>query len=242
MMLVPYLRTSTDDRGQNPLRQSDLIASWAKQNDIRLLSAVVDDGTSASKHPDALSRYAFKEAVAQAKGAEGCAGIVVDVIDRLTRGGVESWVVTKYLLQQEHGLVLYHAETPPDQQTTAAGEFYSATKAMVGRVESENLKRRIKSGMDRARANGKRMGRPPKPIPQDEVEYAVKLRAEGLGWDAIAARVNKRRGVQDYATPEVRKKKSTSGPSVRRAVMAFRPSGTLHKSNPTKVLEASEDA
>jgi hypothetical protein len=46
---LPYIRTSTDDQGQNPERQIDLIEAWAETHGVELLEPVVDEGTSASK-------------------------------------------------------------------------------------------------------------------------------------------------------------------------------------------------
>jgi predicted site-specific integrase-resolvase len=49
LVAVPYLRVSTDDKGQDPVRQMEVIAPWAAREGIELLAAVIDEGTSASK-------------------------------------------------------------------------------------------------------------------------------------------------------------------------------------------------
>jgi DNA invertase Pin-like site-specific DNA recombinase len=46
---LPYLRVSTDDRGQDAERQLEVIRPWAAREGVTLLDAVPDEGTSASK-------------------------------------------------------------------------------------------------------------------------------------------------------------------------------------------------
>jgi DNA invertase Pin-like site-specific DNA recombinase len=46
---------------------------------------------------------------------------------------------------------------------------------------------RVKAGLRNARAKGKRLGRPPKPL--DRAKIAA-LRAQGLGWKRIAAELD----------------------------------------------------
>ena len=65
MKAVPYLRVSTDDKGQDPARQMVTIAPWAKANGVELLPEVVDEGTSASK-TDPFQRAKFKAAIERA--------------------------------------------------------------------------------------------------------------------------------------------------------------------------------
>jgi hypothetical protein len=48
-LAVPYLRVSTDDKGQDPKRQLEVIRPWAEREGVTLLDAVLDEGTSATK-------------------------------------------------------------------------------------------------------------------------------------------------------------------------------------------------
>ena len=58
--------------------------------------------------------------------------------------------------------------------------------AAFAELEREMIRERVVAGVKAARANGKRLGRPKRVFRRDE---AVRLRAEGMSWRKIAAKL-----------------------------------------------------
>ncbi len=216
MKLQPYLRVSTDDRGQDPVRQLNRLEPWAKTEGLELLPPVVDEGTSAT-HTRPFDRPKFLEAVHAAKVA-GARGILVEEADRLTRKGTRAWFAALARLEDEHGLKLYTADVGLRLQESTMGDLYGAMKAALGKEQSDQFRARVLSGLQRAREKGVRIGRPPKPFLPQELDYARALRAQGLGWEKVAHAINEARGVFKIAQPDVRKERSISPTALRNAL------------------------
>lgn len=212
---VPYLRVSTDDKGQDPLRQMAVIESWAKREGIRLiLPPVIDEGTSADK-TNPFERPAFLKAIAIAR--DYGAAIVTETGDRFTRRGTKLYFVYAYILENDHGVRMWEADQTIQQQESALGEILRAIKAMAAKEWIENHKARVKSGMAKRRASGAPMGRPPKPFMPGEAEYILQLRAEGKGWKTMTHALNKRRGVFELKDDRAVAKRKISSEWVRAA-------------------------
>lgn len=202
MKLVEYDRTSTDDKDQNPDRQHDVIRAWAAANKHDLVARVVDEGTSGAKDP--FQRQQFLEAIQAAK-EYGAEGIVIEHVDRGSRGGVEAYMHLKATLRIDHDLVLKTATTPIGLPP-AIEEYYDATMAMVARLFRDRLREQIKSGIARAKADGFPNGRPGKP-PKPELTLAEKdlisdlVLNQGAGIDKCALEVSRARGAFDVGDP-----------------------------------------
>lgn len=194
MRLVGYLRVSTDDKGQNPDRQKDVINEWAKRHGHEIIQWVVDEGTSGATDP--MQRQYAIEAVEAAK-ALGCQGIAVEAVDRWTRGGVEALSVSRFFLRVDHDLRLICTTTPPGM-TAEMEEMWDSMMATVARMFLSRLREQIKSGIARAKANGWPNGEPGrkrKPaITPDEWEFVSQRISDGCGVDKIALDLSHRRG------------------------------------------------
>lgn len=224
MKAVPYLRVSTDDKGQDPTRQMMTITPWAERYGVELLAPIVDEGTSASK-TDPYKRPKFLETIQQAK-AQGATAILVENIDRFTRKGAKLNGYWKTHLELTYKLNLWCADRSMEAQDYSTGELEESIKAYIGREKSETLSRRVREGMAKSRASGQVFGAPRKPLTPPELDLASKLREEGRGWEHIAAKINELRGAHLIATVETRKKRSVSSATVRRA---FNPRNTGQK-------------
>lgn len=194
MRLIGYLRVSTDDKGQNPERQKDVILAWAKRHDHTIPAWVVDEGTSGETDP--LKRQYGLEAIEEAK-THGCQGIVAESVDRWTRSGVEALAVSRAFLRIDHDLRLVLANTPPGM-TPEMEELWDSMMAMVARMFLSRLKEQIKSGIARAKANGWPNGEPgrkrkPSLTPK-EWEAVSGWIAEGKGVDKMALDLSHMRG------------------------------------------------
>lgn len=191
---------------------------WAKQYGVGLLTPIIDEGTSASK-TDPFKRPKFLEAIQAAK-LNGANAILVENIDRFTRRGSKLNGYYKTKLELEHRIKLWCADRSMDNQDSASGELIESVQAYIGREKSETLSRRVREGMAKAKAKGIHLGQPPKKLSTLERDLAARLHEERWGWDSIAMKINELRGAHNIATPDIRRKKSVSGATVRRAFHA----------------------
>src|SRR4051812_4425249 len=124
---VPYLRVSTDDKGQHPGRQMEIIRPWAEREGVALLDAVADEGTSASK-TNPFERPKFVEAAERARAA-GAVAIVVECSDRFSRQGAKLDAWAEVELENRYGLKLYRADKPLEQHGTFMDDTVDALSA-----------------------------------------------------------------------------------------------------------------
>lgn len=129
MRAIPYLRVSTDDKGQHPDRQLQVIGPWAARERVELLVVVEDEGASAStSNPFERSRFVLACELAVAAGAEA---IVVATTACFTNGGafvgeskIDAWAEIE--LRRRYGLRLLRADKPLSLHDTAAGNLMDA--------------------------------------------------------------------------------------------------------------------
>lgn len=216
MRMVPYIRTSTDDKGQDPERQMVMIRHWAHREDVQLLEAFIDEGTSATK-TNPLERPKFQAACEAARAARA-AGIVIETDDRFSRQGTKlaGWAETE--MELVYGIKLYRADIPLAQHDELAGDLMSSVGALLAREWARKHALRVKGGMERRKAKGLPIGRKPKALTEAELELAIRLRGEGVGWPTVALRVTQARGAHDVADIKLQRERRVSGPTVRRAV------------------------
>lgn len=226
MRAQPYLRTSTDDKGQDPERQMERITAWAASERVQLLPPVVDEGTSGDVEP--LKRPKMQEAIRLAK-LGGAEAIIVEAPDRFTREGMMKLHVSMWKLTEQYGLQLWNADKTKLEQTSFSGQLMSAIKAEQAREWLDEHRKKVKSKLDKIRCtvhghgqlpdescNGKHLGRKWKPFTQAEDVLILAGRQHGLGWATIALEVNKLRGALEIVTPALRRAKGTSYGAVRR--------------------------
>lgn len=214
--VVPYLRTSTDDRGQVPERQLEVIGPWAHREGLVLLDAVIDEGSSASKL-NPFERPKFIEACKSAV-AEGAVGIVVECTDRFSRQGskIDGWAEVE--LERRYNLKLFRADKTVDEHGSLTGDMADNLRALLGREWVKVHASKVRSGMKKARKDGKAVGRPRKPLTKAEVGLVNAMRAEGEGWRSIAHAVSTARGAFKVADPARRRALTVSHSHVRRAM------------------------
>lgn len=82
--------------------------------------------------------------------------------------------------------------------------------------------KRVKKGMARAKATGKRFGRPPKNLTASEFSLIESLRANGKGWRYCATAVSEARGALNITDPDGKRRATVSHSHVRRQFMASR--------------------
>ena len=80
------------------------------------------------------------------------------------------------------GIGFTSVEEPYIDTTSPMGELMFTISAAWAQLEGAIIGQRVRAGIERARAQGIRLGRPSVPV---DIDYVVRQRAAGLSWTAI---------------------------------------------------------
>ncbi len=193
MKLVGYLRVSTDDKGQDPDRQKAVILAAAAKENHEVVAWAVDEGISGTVPP--LQRQGVLEALDLAERHEAD-GLIVESVDRWTRGGWQDFGVSLFLLDTDYdGMELIVADLPT--QDKFLWELLGGIMASVAKMHNVRLRAQIKSGLANAKAKGWPNGQPGrlrKPdLAQEEYLQVVEWKKEGKGMRTCADLISKAR-------------------------------------------------
>lgn len=213
---VAYLRVSTDEGRQDPERQRTAIDQWTEQEDIGLAGAVGEE-VSSKDQPNPLDRDGFQGAIERADEADADA-IVVEDRDRFSRDEARRVIHYQVLLEERHGLDLWVASRPLDAQDKLVGSILDTAESAMSHRENEERARRVSEGMQRAKENGKNIGRKAELSPE-EVQQARELYEPGeVGYRSVAHELSKRRGAFEVADTSRQEELRVSHMTVKRAV------------------------
>jgi len=154
MRVAIYARVSTDDRGQDPENQLAQLRQWAQSAGHTIVEEYVDLESGRSAKRKAFARL-FDDAH---RRRFDC--VVFWALDRFSREGM---VPTIMHLQRLAGYgVGFHSYTEAHLATDneLVRNILLALLASLAKVEAQKISERTKAGMARARAKGKRIGRP----------------------------------------------------------------------------------
>jgi DNA invertase Pin-like site-specific DNA recombinase len=104
---------------------------------------------------------------------------------------------------QEEGVGLYLHQQQVDS-TTTAGKAMLGMCAVFAEFEWNSISDRVKAGIERARKEGKRIGRPSSVTTKTRARI-LKLRAQGMGMIAIARTVGCGTGTVQKTLAEAKK-------------------------------------
>lgn len=218
MRLVAYCRVSTDDKGQNPERQADLLKAWAARGSHELVAVIKDEGTSGAVSP--LERVWVSQAIKKAKELNAD-GILVESVDRWTRKGPLDFFQSSADIELRHGLKLHLADVPQGMDGMAL-EIYQSIMAIVAKAFRERLREQITSGLARAKREGWKNGRPgrrPKPnLSPEEAAYVREQKAlgrKGAGWGRMALELTRRRGALEVVDGKARDRRTVTASWLR---------------------------
>ena len=175
-----YSRVSTADQdAQNQIAQ---LRGYADAQGWRIVDVVVDtcSGATAASDRTGLSKVL---ALAHQRRFDV---LLFWSLDRFSREGSRKTI--GYLTELEQFGVGWHSFTEPYISTL--GVFSDAIIALLSALAKQERLRigeRTKAGLERAKANGKTLGRPR--TATDRVEQARKLRAEKLSFAEIGRRL-----------------------------------------------------
>lgn len=176
-----YLRVSTDQ--QTVENQRLALRAEAERRGWQIAGEYADEGISGAKGRDQrpqLDRL-LKDAV---RGRYDV--VMVWALDRLGRSMASLIDTVQELEAVNVGLCI------PGQAidtTTPAGRLFFHVMGAIAEFERSQIRSRIRSGLDRVRSQGKRLGRKPIASTDPRVASALSLLAEGKGVNKVAKSV-----------------------------------------------------
>lgn len=180
-----YLRVSKKDGSQTVANQRPEVEQLVSARGFRVVE-VYEDRESAVKRRPAFDRM-------MEDGRRGRFSVVVVwALDRLGRGfscfdsfrDLLGWGVR----------VVSVRESWTDVADPQLRQLLASVASFVSGVERERLISRTMAGLERARAMGKKIGRPRVTLSPDDLSRALQLRESGLGIRSIAAQLKTRVG------------------------------------------------
>src|SRR6516225_2463056 len=156
MRIAIYARVSTEDKGQDPENQLRQLRQWCASAGHELVHEYVDheSGRKGTKDRKQFARL-FEDAH---KRRFDC--VLFWALDRFTREGMIPTIM--YLRRLADCGVSFHSYTEAHLSTDneLVGNILLAVMSSLAKLESQKISERTRAGMARARAQGKRIGRP----------------------------------------------------------------------------------
>jgi len=176
MKALGYARVSiSEERIEN---QIQAIEDFCKANGIELIKVFTDVGVSGSK--PAFNRDGFKQLL-EASRLLDIKTIVVYDLTRLGRDLFDLIDTYRKLLEEGYNvLFVKHPELNAKPDSPVGEALRKALLTILGIVaelERAFIRERTKAGMERAKKEGKHVGRPPYPFP---TVYVIQLMNKGL--------------------------------------------------------------
>ena len=172
-----YARVSTKNNNQDPETQLLALREYAKARGFEPIDEYVDVGISGSKEKRPALDRLMKDARRRRFDA-----VLVARFDRFARS-------TRHLvlaLEEFNALGIDFISLSESIDTsTPMGKMVYTVIAAVAELERSLIRERVMMGLERARAQGKRIGRPPTPVDEDEV---FRLKEAGYSLRAIGKR------------------------------------------------------
>jgi DNA invertase Pin-like site-specific DNA recombinase len=174
--IVIYARISTREGKQFLANQLQALQRYVAAQPLwRVVQTITDEHTGSKEAPG------WRQVIALAQRRR-ITRVCVWKLDRVTRQG------PSYAFRQIHALAQYGCsivslQEPMFDSAGAFGSVLIAIAAWIAEQESTTQRERVKAGLNRARSQGKKLGRPVLVI--DKVKLA-ELRSQGKGLDLIA--------------------------------------------------------
>lgn len=158
MRAALYARVSTADRGQDPELQLAPMRELAAARNWEVVEYA--DHASAA---DLRGRREWRRLLEDARRGR-IDLVVVWKLDRFARSALDA---LQWLQQLDSAGVGLKILTQEIDTTTSAGRLVFTVLAAVAEMERELIRERVKAGMDRARTQGRRIGRPARSRPPE---------------------------------------------------------------------------
>ena len=152
MKVALYARVSTSDKDQDPETQMMALRDYCQAQGWEVVSEYVDQASAR----DLVHRTAWRQLLDDAARRRFKA-VVVFKLDRAFRSVKD---MHDTLAAWDAVGVAFRSMREQFDTTTAVGRLLLNLLAAVAEFELEMIRERVKAGMDRARRQGKRIGRP----------------------------------------------------------------------------------
>jgi DNA invertase Pin-like site-specific DNA recombinase len=180
MKVALYARVSTDDKDQDPDTQLYAMRDYCSAQGYEIAGEYVDKARATDERGRVSWRGLMDDA---AKRGKGFKAVVVFKIDRAFRSvrymhrTLEAW--------EALGLGLISVREPQCNTESPHGRFMLNLLASLGELELETISERVKAGMDRARRQGRAIGRPSM---RELIQWPLvdRVRAGGASWPVVA--------------------------------------------------------
>ena len=178
-MIFAYARISTTKETQRTDRQLLAISEYAAAN-----SFTVDEITEETMSGKSLSRPKYTALCGKMRQGDI---LVISDVDRLGRNADE--VILEFKRLKADGVKVVALDTPylnvwgnvqDDSLYAMIVDILITLKAHLAQQEREKTVARVKQGLDVARANGKRLGRPPKAVNAEVVKAYERVNAGAI--------------------------------------------------------------
>ena len=172
-----YARVSTKNGSQDPETQLVALREYAQQRGLQTVGEYVDVGISGAKDRRPQLEHLMKAARRRQIDA-----VVVARFDRFARS-VRHLVMA---LDEFHGLgVEFISLSEAVGTSTPMGRMVFTVIGAVAELARSLIRERVMMGLNRAKAKGKKLGRPSASV---DLDKAAQLRAEGLTYQEIGGR------------------------------------------------------
>lgn len=172
---VAYARVSTDDHDQNPESQLVAIRKWAKAKDVTILQEFQDEKTGTNTYRDGLSDvlgYLTLNDINRTPGK--ITMLVVLDADRFSRNIKDTAKLLDVL--DRLGVKLTYTVQDSLDVTTPEGYVINTIKSYGAESFTRGHRDKIMAGLERAKKEGKELGRPLKrsnDIKSDTILYMI---------------------------------------------------------------------
>jgi DNA invertase Pin-like site-specific DNA recombinase len=170
-----YARVSTDARGQDPETQLRQLREYAERRGFTVAGEFVDHASGTSN-----DRPQFKKLMEAARRRE----VDVVLVWRYDRFARSTQALVNALMEFRALGVDFISHQENVDTTTPQGELVFGMMASLAQFESSLIGERVRAGMARAKAQGKRVSRPP--IPEATRRKVEALARQGRSINGIA--------------------------------------------------------
>jgi DNA invertase Pin-like site-specific DNA recombinase len=183
MLTIAYCRVSTTDQ------TTDNQVHEIKAAGYEPTMVYADEGVSGSMQ--ASARPEFRKLLETLEKANGDRQLIVTKLDRLGRDTIDILSTVRKL--EDRGVGVIVLQLGKLDLTSAAGKMTLGVLSAVAEMERDLIRERTRTGLERAKAQGKKLGRRPKLNDDQRAEVIDKL-SEGASVSSLARAYGVSRG------------------------------------------------
>ncbi len=174
MKVALYARVSKADESQNPDNQLMRLRSYADEREWQVYREYVDRASGAdANRPD------LNQMMRDARGRRFSL-VLTTKIDRIARSSLN---LKQIIAELEDRGIKFECTDQPFSTNTPTGKLLFGILGEIAEFERSLIVERTKAGLARAKAQGKKLGRPRVSVDRARID---ELRAKGMGYRKIA--------------------------------------------------------